>query len=317
MHFMQQTLQLRKVRDLGEKISDSFLFLKRNFKGLVSTYFVFVVPFIILAVVVSIFFAGRLYSAVVSKAYDFQISDIFGFEFLIILLCLVMAYASYNTAIYSYFSLYDEQKGVKPTMQQVGQLYFKNVFRVLGYNIAVGFILILIAIIPYLIVMFIPLLGFIGQMLLSILFNAIMATMTNMYIREGVGISGATSRLFDLFRDKWWHVIGFNLVNYLIYYVFAGVLVFIGVMIFMVASLNMTTNPFTEDSVLTTGKISVYAIAIGVLFLIMQLFELIVLSGAAINYYSLCEEKDGTAIEEMIDAIGENNDKYGGVEEQY
>lgn len=314
---MQQTLQLRKVRDLGEKISDSFLFLKRNIKNLLQIYFVFVVPFIILAFVIAIFFAGHLYSEIVSQAYDFSFSDFFNYQFFLILLCFVLAYGSYRTAISSYFSLYDQQKGIAPTLQQVGQLFFKKIVKVILNTIAVSVILGLVAIIPYLIIMFIPLVNFLGQMLLGILFSTMIITLTNIFVREDLGIGGAFSRLFDLFRDKWWHVIGFSTINFLIYYVFALVLIFVGAMLFTIFALNMTSNPFGEDSPLSMGKISVIGLIVAVLYIISQLFELIVVCGASINYYSLCEEKDGTAIEEMIDAIGESTDKYGGVEEQY
>ena len=59
---MAQKLFLRRLRDLGEKISDSLLFIKTNWKNLFLLYAIFVVPFIIVAGIVGVLFASRIYS---------------------------------------------------------------------------------------------------------------------------------------------------------------------------------------------------------------------------------------------------------------
>jgi hypothetical protein len=63
--------------------------------------------------------------------------------------------------------------------------------------------------------------------------------------------------------------------------------------------------------------VTLVTLAVGAFFLLQQAFYLILFCAAGINYFSLSEEKDGSAIEELIDSIGTVTDKYGGIEEQY
>src|ERR1700749_4050480 len=112
---MQQVIYLRRLRDFGEKISDSFLFLKQNWKNLVGVYAIFVVPFIIAAIIVAMSFAGHLVAAFQENISSIRPSDIITPDFVVIILCIMLAAASYNTAVFSYIKLYEEQRGVKPT----------------------------------------------------------------------------------------------------------------------------------------------------------------------------------------------------------
>ncbi|MBC7902534.1 MAG: hypothetical protein H7Y27_03900 [Gemmatimonadaceae bacterium] len=315
---MQKVLYLRKVRDFGEKIGDSFLFLKGNWKNLLSIYAVFVVPLIIAASILGMFFAGRLYSAMLSNAVSIQVTDIFSGEFFVIILCLLMAGSSYNTAIYGYFRLYDEQKGVKPTISQVSQLFFPRFIKLFFYNIFVVILLVLVAVLPLAIIMFIPLVNLLGILLFAVVFATVLFHLNCIYVAEDVGFWTGISRLLDLFKDRWWPVIGYSSVMFIIYYVFASVIQVIFMMIFAVGALNMISPAYPpSDAGTSQGKISMMVLAFGGMILLQQVFYLILYSAIGINYYSLCEEKDGSAIEEEIESIGATTDKYGGVEEQY
>jgi hypothetical protein len=313
---MQQVLYLRRLRDFGEKIADSFLFLKQHWKNLFGIYLVFVVPFIMAAIIVAMVFAGKLYSMSLSNAEAIRPSDIFGFDFVIILLCFVVAITSYNTAVFSYFRLCDEQRGVKPTIAQVGQLYFRKLLKIFLYNIVVGFILVLVIIVPYLIVAFIPLINLLGQFAIGVFFSTVLLHLNLIFIREDQGLSAGISRLFYLFGGNWWKTIGFSLVMFLIYYVFSFVLIVILTMLSMIVYAAFL---IPRSAALGGGKsmVTLITLAIGAFFLLQQTFYLILFCAAGINYFSLSEEKDGSAIEELIDSIGTVTDKYGGIEEQY
>ena len=315
---MQQVLYLRRLRDFGEKIADSFLFLKQHWKNLFGIYLVFVVPFIIAAIIVAMVFAGRLYSMSLSNAEAIRPSDIFGLDFLIILLCFVIAITSYNTAVFSYIRFCDEQLGVKPTIAQVGQLYFRKLLKIFLYNIVVGFILVLVIIVPYLLVTFIPLIGVLGQFGLGVFFSTVLLHLNLIFIREDQGMSAGISRLFYLFGGSWWKTIGYSLVMFLIYYVFSFVLI---VILFMVSMIIYAAFLIPRSAAALGGGgksiVTLATLAVGAFFLLQQTFYLILFSAVGINYFSLAEEKDGSAIEELIDSIGTVTDKYGGIEEQY
>jgi hypothetical protein len=48
---MTQTLQLRKVRDFGERIGDSMTFIKLNWARMLGLYAVFVIPFLLAGII--------------------------------------------------------------------------------------------------------------------------------------------------------------------------------------------------------------------------------------------------------------------------
>ncbi len=314
---MQQPLYLRKLRDFGEKISDSFLFLKQNWKNLFGIYAVFVVPFLIASIVMLIFFAGHIRTNMLISTNLFRFGDVFTGDFYIMMLCLLLAGSSYNTAVYSYFRLYDEQKGVQPTLKQVGQIFFTKFFKVFLYNIVVTLLLIVVAIIPFMIVMFIPVINFFGILLMLIIFVIVIFYLNCIYVTEDLGLSGGVSRLFYLLSRRWWNTIGFTVVVFLIYIVFSFA-VQLAMSLVRNAFFNSLVSPFSSRLGSSgQGVFNIGLLLVGLLFIVQQLFYLILFCSVGVNYYSLSEEKDGSAIEAQIDSIGGAADKYDGAEEQY
>jgi hypothetical protein len=88
-------------------------------------------------------------------------------------------------------------------------------------------------------------------------------------------------------------------------------------MITSIFSVSFITSHSRSPGVSGHSYINLAALALGFLILLNNMFYLLVFCGVGVNYYSLTEEKDGSAIESQIDSIGEVSDKYGGVEEQY
>lgn len=313
---MQQTIYLHRIRSFGEKVNDTFLFLKQNWQKLFGIYAVFVVPFIIVAGIAGVVFADRLYAASLSNTELFRFSDIFNLDFFVIVFCFLLASVSYGTAVFSYIRLYEEQRGTQPVITAVGQLYFRKLLRILLYDIVISFILILVFIIPYLVVTFIPLVGIFGQFFLGVLAGAILLHLNIIYIKENLGLFDGVGRLFALFRESWWKTIGFSSIMYLIYYVFSIALFFI---IGIIGVLIYTNFLLHHDRGVGIGKgtINLITIGFGIFFLVQQVFYLILFCAVGVSYFSLAEEKDGSAIEEQIESIGTSTDKYGGIEEQY
>jgi len=318
---MQQALYLRRLRDFGEKISDTFLFLKRNWKKLFGIYAVFVVPFLLIAIVVGTFFANHLYAVSLSSAESLKSADVFTAEFFVIILCFLLAGTSYNVAIYSYFRLYEEQNGIQPTIQQVGQLFVKKFLKVFVYNIVVSIVIGIIFVLPVFGLAMIPILGplilFFGFILGFLFVMVVLFYLNCVFVVEDYGLSGSVSRLFYLLGSRWWSTIGFTIVVFLIYWVFSMVIQFALSMIMSIFSVSFISSRSSSSGVSGHSYINLLALALGFLILLNYVFYLLVFCGVGVNYYSLTEEKDGSAIESQIDSIGETSDKYGGVEEQY
>jgi len=136
------------------------------------------------------------------------------------------------------------------------------------------------------------------------------------YIREDLGVFDGVGRLFSLFTNNWGKTIGFSSIMFLIYYVFTGVLVLIIGVIGFVIYFSFMVRPGVGTG-MSKGAVILLSLGIGFFFLVQQVFYQILFCAVGVNYFSLAEEKDGSAIEEQIENIGEASDKYGGIEEQY
>lgn len=314
---MQQPLYLRKLRDFGEKISDSFVFLKGNWKNLLGVYAVFVVPLMIVGTIFGLIFAGRLVGLIQSTTYNLTPTDILSPSLFIIVLCFLLAGSSYSTAMYLYFRIYDANRGIKPSLEQIAKLFFPRFIKIFFYNILLGILLTLVAIIPVLLVIFIPFINLLGIMLLVGLGATVFTHINAIWVSEDVGFSGGFSRLLDLFRNRWWHNIGFTTLIFIIYYVFAFVIQMVFSIFLAIGSMNLLPSPDRTGTGMGEGGVTALVLGIGFMMLLQQVFYIILYCGVGVNYYSLVEEKDGTSIEEQIDSIGTDSDKYGGIEEQY
>jgi len=270
------------------------------------------------SMVIAVFFSARVYTdRLTSVGGYYSAYNFLNGQFWLMIICLLLASSAYNTAVYGYFRLYDEQRGVQPTLKQVGQLFVAKFFKVFFYNLVVTVLLVLVAIIPVIIVMFIPLLNVLAIILFIVIFAIILFYLNCIYVTEDLGLSGGISRLFYLFSNRWWHVIGFTLIVGLIYVVFAGALqLALGLIkeVYSISTVSTTRYSYSEDS---GSFITVGMVLFGIVYLLQQLFYLIIFCSVGVNYYSLTEEKDGSAIEEQIDNIGGSTDKYSGVDEQY
>jgi hypothetical protein len=314
---MQATLYLRKVRDFGEKVSDSLFFLKQNWKRLLTIYFIFIVPFLLIASIAGYFFAKHIVSIIQQSAESVTASDVLNPEFFIMVACIMIAVTGYSTAIYSYIRLYDENNNYQASLQEVARVAFKKFLPVFWRMMVVSVAMVIAFLVPLLLVVIAPVIT-----VFAILFEALFIMIAVMYINaifvlEDGSLSYATSRLFYLLKDKWWATIGYSLIIFLIYYFFAMILQFVAMMIMGAASLSILT-PNLDQSPVGAGRMAgAFVAVIGIMVLLQQIFYTIVYCGIAVNYYSLAEEKDGSSIEQQINDIGSVTDKYGGVEETY
>ena len=314
---MQPTLYLRRMRDFGQKVSDSLLFLKQNWKRLMAIYFVFIIPFLLIACIAGYFFASHMISIVQDSAESLRPGDILNPEFFVMMACLIIAFTGYSTSVYAYIRLYDETNLRQATLQEVARLTFKKFLPVFLRMILVTIIVVL---------MFVPVMFLVGSMLqlaiLLLLFLALFVGIAAIYLNaifvlEDGGFAKGVARLFHLLRGKWWATIGYTIIIFMIYYFFAMILQFVASMIMGAASLSILT-PNLDRSVMGAGKMAGMLVGIiGLLIILQQIFYIIVYCGIGVNYYSLVEEKDGTSIEQQINEIGTVNDQYGGVEETY
>ncbi|WP_336514490.1 hypothetical protein [Pollutibacter soli] len=303
---MDTVLTLRKVRDFGQSLGDTIQFIKLNWKKLFTLYLVFAVPFLLVAALVGAsafadFFQniGGFTSPVLEGVSGNSIIAFFG-----AMLLYALSAGAFGTSVYLYMKLYDQNRGKQPEINEIGKLFFPKLLSNFGYTVIAGIIfcgfafIAIIPIIGFLVVFF----GFFYVAISLSLLYPINTIETN-----GFGVP--LQRCFSLIRGKWWYTFGFLIILMLIFYFFSMIIGMVVNLIFGISSLNFLEpdkSLFTKRYFLITGLSSV----------VQQIFYLLIYVGIGIHYFSLREEKEGTALDERLDQLG-SNDAHGQIEEQY
>ena len=296
---MNSTLPLRKNRDFGEKVSDTVRFIKLNWKNLLIMYGLFVLPFLLVAVLLGAGYFMDIFTQIRGNGLQqlFQ-----GWKLIVAAILLFLAINMMAAYVYVYMDLW-EKKDEMPTVTDVARKIMKPFLT----NIMYSFILFLFIMAVCLAVVLIisafgrsagvmalmVLLLFLGFIFFSAYFILVYPANTIGGNEFGSPIRAA----WILLRNNWWPSLGYVMVLGLIYYIFSFITQMVLTMVFGISTL---LNP--EQTTMASGK--GMAVVYGLSILIQQLFYLVIFVGSGILYYTLHEEKVGTGLESRIEEIG-------------
>ena len=290
---MKEQLEFKKRREFGEIISDTFLFIKQNFKPLLKVFF-YLCGFFLLA---SILAAAT--NLLTMSDYHFGESypsmQIYGrfftWTYAAVILFYFATYASITVATLSYIAVYITKGNVAPTPDEVWT-HFKYYFlRVFGSSIPITMLLIvafICCIIP----------GVYVFPALSI-FYAVM-------IFENGSFGYSFGRAFKLANKDWWATAGAMIIIWIITYA-----------AFLIPSLP--TMIIGMVSVFTQGPKGMgmtFIIISTVIQYLSQVFYIIPLIAVSLCYFNLAERMDSGGLLARIDKLGEQNN-LSDIKEEY
>jgi hypothetical protein len=297
-----EQFQLRKIRDFGERISDTIQFIKINWGNLLKLYAVFVVPFLLAGVILG---ANSLADFLTKFSGDLNsISGLFGWKMLGAGIMFLLSGASYAAVIYLYMDHFETNHGVKPSVSDIGKNYFQSLVTNIGYSL-----LVVLAFIPIALILTgiaISSKGQVGLFLLAIpfflffgLFAMVLIVMIYPVNIIGKGRFGtAISATFRLLKGRWWFSLGYFFILMIIYYFFALAISTAINIVFGLTAVN-----FTDPAQITKmGKGYMYVF--GLTTLVQQVFYIIIFVGTGLHYYSTMEEKLGSGLEQKIEELG-------------
>jgi hypothetical protein len=286
---MKQPIELRRLRDFGETITDSFVFLKENFKPLFKALIVICGFFILVSIVSMVFtylntatmatnalnFGTRTYNSV-SKQIFFIIAAFFG-VFIVILTNAVIALVTL-----CYISIYLQKNNTVPLLEEVWGYFKYYFFRVLGSGILLFFVFGL---------------GFCCCLFPGIYLSPVLSLIIPIIVIENCSFRYAWNKSFRLIKDNWWLVFGVIFIMFLIMFL-AGFAANIPMNIFMQAKLFLSLKS------LTLPLIIVFSVLRSVLLLAYVLPSIAI----SLCYFNLEEEKEGTGLLNRIENLGKNKD---------
>lgn len=125
----EQKVEFRKVRDFGENLNDTFLFIRQNLKPLLKSFFAISAIFLLGQAI----FAG-IYQSNMLTAFDplrsgvgnfGWINSIFSANYFLMLIFSWLAYTSMKLCLGAYIKFYVENNGLRPGIDDIWNLFRK------------------------------------------------------------------------------------------------------------------------------------------------------------------------------------------------
>lgn len=294
---MKDKVEFRKLREFGELIGDTFLFMKQNFKPLMKSFFaltgIFIVGGIISSLLAQLQLVGIAQAA--GTIYDDSPRNMIynvGFTYFLSMVFVLLTYTSMYVSILSFIALYIEKGNIAPTVDEVWAYFKYYFFRMMGSGI-----LLVIFFMLCLILCIVP--GIYVYPALT-LFAPIM-------ILENGSFSHSFDRSFKLLKEEWWITAAVILVINLIFYAFST-------MVQLPAIIIMMVGAFTQGERTITN---VYAVISSVSQQISYIFMIIPIICSSLIYFNLVERKENLGLFQRMDSLGQNSETDQTIQEEY
>lgn len=288
---MRENVEFRKIREFGDLIADTMLFIKQNFKPLMKCFFSLCGIFIVGGMVSSILAQLQMVSALdsvrenaISRSYNnpFNIFYNFGINYLLVIFFLILNYTAMYITVLSYISIYIQKGNTAPTLPEVWS-YFKFYFwRMLGS----GFVMTLFL-----------MLCFVCCLLPGLYVFPAVSLFYPIMIIENANFSYSFSRSFNLLKNEWWITAATFIVIWMITYACTLVIQIPGMIIAMASAFTHLEQPITKG----------YAIATSVSQYLSQIFMIIPIIGSTFIYFNLVERKESSGLLNRIDGLGQQS----------
>ncbi|GAB2974789.1 hypothetical protein GCM10027049_06420 [Mucilaginibacter puniceus] len=282
---MEPKVEFAKVRDFGEIISDSFLFVRENFKSLISAFFTFCGIFLLAAAVLGILNQFKMADVYRDpQMASNAVAKIFSVEYFLALLFSMLSITAIMVTTLTYITLYREKGNIAPTNEEIWgyfKYYYLKIFGSTLINIVIAFIGFIFCVIP----------GIYLYPILGLIFPIMMV--------ENTSYGYAFSKSFKLIKNNWWLVFGSLFIMGLIVSIAMG----IAVAPFSVTSfIDTLVNP--QKGLQISKPMAVAAVIVGQICHALYVLPFVTL---ALCYFSVSEGKEGAGLLNRINQLGNND----------
>ncbi|MEN0055248.1 MAG: hypothetical protein AAGC65_16355 [Mucilaginibacter sp.] len=284
---MQQKVELARIRDFGEIISDTFSFIKQNFKPLIKYFFtfcgIFILGGVISASLLQLKMVGTM-SSISSGTYNRQyrpsIFNFLGIEYVFTIVFALLGFTTMLVTILSYIALYKAKNSQIPTTEEMWG-YIKYYFlRVLGTSILLNLLIgvaLLFCVIP------------------GLYLAPIFALVLPIMVMENASFNYSFNRSFLLIKENWWVTFGSLVVIWIIFY---ACMMVITIPATIINSMSLILHwSFSKPAAVITA----------ILQHLCQIFTILPITTLCLCYFNLSESKDGTSLLDKINKMGTTN----------
>ncbi len=291
-------IEFKKERDLGAIISDTFKFIRENWKE----YFSFIVRIIgpiLLIGAAFLMFAVISYSGAAKGLLTLDqgdpslflkgFSEIFGWAFVMMIVWALVYTLLAEVSLY-YVKSYITNNGVA-NFEEVKQNTYKNIWKFIG----LGILSILLTLVGY-VLCFLP----------SIYIIIVLFLGFPIMVFENKSVGDTISHCFKLIKGEWWNTFGVVIVLSLLVGIL-GIAFTIPQMIYQLISTGLFMNIEDPTAIIGLFDDPIYMALTFIAYFGKFLFYSITLIASAFIYFDLNEQKNFTGTFEKIDSLGETN----------
>ena len=287
---MRSKIEFRKIRDFGEIIGDTFLFIRQNFKPFCKALIYLCGLFILAGIVTTMVTQMQLASMGENPGTSMYARNTFSsiakfpLQFLLMILFLMLSYNAIYTTTYSYIALYIQKGNTPPTVEEVWEYFKFYFFRILGSSIVVSLFLgvcFICCIIP----------GIYVFPAVSIFFPIM--------VMENGSFGYSFERSFKLLKEEWWITAAVILIIWIITYACTTIISLPGVIIALISAFTHAEQPITKT----------YAVVTSISQYLAQIFYTIPLIASTLIYYNLVERKESSGLMDRIDSLGQTTNQ--------
>ena len=263
-------IQFTKRREPGDVFSDSFRFLKQEYKTISKLFAIYILPFIVAYGVLQVYVQSKVLGQVDLSDLEMirkNIGPIYGNIFMVLLFGLFVQSLLAGT-YYTYIEYYIKKGKGNFELSEITHLFFTNSLMALGANLLLFMIVIA---------------GIAMCILPGIYFANTLSIVVMILIFEKKGVGNAFTRSWYLVNTQWWNTFLINLVGVIIIYAVGFILSLPA----MAAGISSTM--FSQQQTGTIGYPQWYWILMGISSILSAVLWIIPYTFLAFQYFNLDE----------------------------
>ncbi|WP_298367136.1 hypothetical protein [uncultured Lutibacter sp.] len=284
-------IEFKKERDLGTIISDTFKFIRENWKEYFLTVLKIVGPVLLIGLAVLVLYMFTMadlftnMDEVESNPIGF-LSQIFSWVFGIIFVYILLYTLLSMSSLY-FIKSYINNNG-KPQFSEVKENILKNVWKFLGLGVLITIVTVF---------------GMIFCYAPGIYLGTVFSIATSIMVFENKSVGDTFSHCFTLIKGEWWNTFGVLLVVWILLMIL-GQAFSIPAMIYQFIKMGTAMGGDDPTAVFSMFKDPIYlALTIGSYIFQFILYSIPLISTVFI-YFDLNEQKNLTGTFEKIDSLG-------------
>lgn len=280
----QQKVELRKIRDFSENLNDTFVFIRLNFKPLVTCFLGISGVFMLGSAIISGVYqsqVGEIFESIIRgsrESSDDFTPSIFSPTYFFVYVLAWLNVVAMKVSLLAYIKVYERKNGEEVAFKEVWEEFVKYFFKVFFYSIPIVLVI---------------LVGVVFCILPGAYLWVVLMPFEMVLVIEEERFGGAWGRCFTIIKEHFWSSLAIYLVAYLIYMAATGI---IGAVIGLISGVfaYFTTKDISTTVGIVTSVFNILSFAFFIVFYI----------SAILNYFSLAESYDGTGMMRKLDDLG-------------